>query len=119
MEHCSSPWIILELEVVGAHVDDAGQHPLGVEAPRGHVEVQLADADAEAANAEVPQPQHAGPVRHHHRVNLDTGVRQSTAGHEGSVGVISCMSIFSACFGLLTSVQLAATTWSGQIWISC
>ena len=42
-----------------------------------------------------------------------------TAGHEGAVGVISCMSIFSACFGLLTSVQLAATTWSGQIWISC
>ena len=67
----SSPWIILELEVVGAHVDDAGQHPLGVEAPRGHVEVELADADAEAADAEVPQPQHAGPVRHHHRVNLE------------------------------------------------
>ena len=42
-----------------------------------------------------------------------------TAGHEGSVADISCMSIFSACFGLLTSVQLAATTWSGQIWISC
>ena len=42
-----------------------------------------------------------------------------TAGHEGSVGDVSCMSIFSACFGLLTSVQLAATTWSGQIWISC
>ena len=28
------------------------------------------------------------------------------------------MSIFSACFGLLTSVQLAAKTSSGQIWIS-
>ena len=42
-----------------------------------------------------------------------------TAGHEGAVGDLSCMSIFSACFGLLTSVQLAATTWSGQIWISC
>ena len=44
---------------------------------------------------------------------------QCTAGHEGAVGVISCMSIFSACFVLLTSRQLAATTWSGQIWISC
>ena len=42
-----------------------------------------------------------------------------TAGHEGAVGDLSCMSILSACFGLLTSVQLAATTWSGQIWISC
>ena len=42
-----------------------------------------------------------------------------TAGHEGAVGDLSCMSIFSACFGLLTSRQLAATTWSGQIWISC
>ena len=42
-----------------------------------------------------------------------------TAGHEGSVGDLSCMSIFSACFGLLTSLQLASTTWSGQIWISC
>ena len=42
-----------------------------------------------------------------------------TAGDDGSVGIISCMSIFSACFGLLTSRQLAATTWSGQIWISC
>ena len=41
-----------------------------------------------------------------------------TAGDDGSVGIISCMSIFSACFGLLASVQLAATTWSGQIWIS-
>ena len=40
-------------------------------------------------------------------------------GHKGAVGDLSCMSIFSACFGLLTSVQLAATTWSGQIWISC
>ena len=28
------------------------------------------------------------------------------------------MSIFSACFGLPTTVQLPATTWSGQIWIS-
>ena len=42
-----------------------------------------------------------------------------TTGDEGSVGIISCMSIFSACFVLLTSRQLAATTWSGQIWISC
>ena len=47
------------------------------------------------------------------------GVQHCTAGHEGSVGDLSCMSIFSACFGLLTSVQLAATTWSGQIWIPC
>ena len=45
--------------------------------------------------------------------------KHCTAGHEGAVGDLSCMSIFSACFGLLTSVQLAATTWSGQIWISC
>jgi len=43
---------------------------------------------------------------------------ECTAGHEGAVGVISCMSIFSACFGLLTSVQLAATTCTCQIWIS-
>ena len=42
-----------------------------------------------------------------------------TAGHEGAVGDLSCMSIFSACFGLPTTVQLPATTWSGQIWISC
>ena len=33
-----------------------------------------------------------------------------TAGDEGAVADISCMSIFSACFGLLTSLQLAATT---------
>ena len=45
-------------------------------------------------------------------------VGQCTAGHEGAVADISCISIFSACFGLPTSVQLAATTWSGQIWIS-
>ena len=44
---------------------------------------------------------------------------QCTVGDDGSVGIISCMSIFSACFGLLTRRQLAATTWSGQIWISC
>ena len=41
-----------------------------------------------------------------------------TAGDEGPIADISCMSIFSACFGLPTSVQLTATTWSGQIWIS-
>ena len=45
-------------------------------------------------------------------------VLHCTVGHEGPIGDLSCMSIFSACFGLLTSVQLAATTWSG-IWISC
>ena len=44
---------------------------------------------------------------------------QCTAGHEGPIGDLSCMSIFSACFGLPTTVQLPATTWSGQIWISC
>ena len=44
---------------------------------------------------------------------------QCTAGHEGAIGDLSCMSIFSACFGLPTTVQLPATTWSGQIWISC
>ena len=42
-----------------------------------------------------------------------------TAGHEGPIGDLSCMSIFSACFGLLTSVQLATTTCTCQIWISC
>ena len=42
----------------------------------------------------------------------------STVGDEGPIADISCMSIFSACFGLPTSVQLVATTWSGQIWIS-
>ena len=50
---------------------------------------------------------------------ISTYIPQCTAGDDGSVGIISCMSIFSACFGLLTSRQLAATTWSGQIWISC
>ena len=43
---------------------------------------------------------------------------QCAAGHEGAVADISCMSIFSACFGLPTSVQLAATTCTCQIWIS-
>ena len=42
----------------------------------------------------------------------------STAGHEGAVADISYTSIFSACFGLPTSVQLAATTCTCQIWIS-
>ena len=45
-------------------------------------------------------------------------LKEYTAGHEGAVANISFMSIFSACFGPPTSVQLAATTWSGQIWIS-
>ena len=53
-----------------------------------------------------------------HPEDSKTVPRQYTAGHEGAVGVISCMSIFSACFGLLTSVQLAATTCTCQIWIS-
>ena len=51
--------------------------------------------------------------------NQNIQLIHSTTGHEGSVGDVSCMSIFSACFGLLTSLQLASTTWSGQIWISC
>ena len=44
-----------------------------------------------------------------------TALEQCTAGDDGSVGIISCMSIFSACFGLLTSVQLAATQCTLQI----
>ena len=38
-----------------------------------------------------------------------------TAGDDGSVGVISCMSIFSHVQGLLPRRQLAATRWSAQI----
>ena len=60
---------------------------------------------------------HANARNCYHIISLQS--KKCTAGHEGSVGVLSCMSIFSECFGLLTSVQLAATTWSGQIWISC
>ena len=45
-------------------------------------------------------------------------LKEYTAGHEGAVANISFMSIFSACFGLPTSVQLAATTCTCQIWIS-
>ena len=45
-------------------------------------------------------------------------ILECTAGDEGPIADISCMSIFSACFGLPTCVQLAATTWSAQIWIS-
>ena len=44
---------------------------------------------------------------------LGANTHHCTAGHEGAVAYISCMNIFSACFGLPTSVQLAATTWSG------
>ena len=40
---------------------------------------------------------------------------QCTAGGDGSVGVISCMSIFSHVQGLLPRRQLAATRWSAQI----
>ena len=44
-----------------------------MEAPGRHIEIQLADADAEAPDAQVTQAQHPGPVCHHHRVHL--GVR--------------------------------------------
>ena len=44
---------------------------------------------------------------------------QSTAGDEGPVADISCMNIFSHFQGLLTTVQLPATRWSAQTWISC
>ena len=43
------------------------------------------------------------------------GMNQCTAGGDGSVGVISCMSIFSHVQGLLPRRQLAATRWSAQI----
>ena len=58
-----------------------------------------------------------GGVGDHHALDTPPST-QCTAGHEGEVADISCMSIFSACFGLLTSIQLTDTTWSGQIWIS-
>ena len=44
---------------------------------------------------------------------------QCTAGDEGPVGNLSSESIFADFQGLLTSVQLAATRWPAQIWISC
>ena len=40
---------------------------------------------------------------------------QCTAGDDGSVADISCMSIFSRVQGLLPRRQLAATRWSAQI----
>ena len=42
-----------------------------------------------------------------------------TAGDEGPVANISCMNIFSHFQGLLTTLQLPATSWSAQIWIPC
>ena len=39
-------------------------------------------------------------------------IRQCTAGDEGPVADISCMTIFSHFQGLLTTVQLPATRWS-------
>ena len=42
-------------------------------------------------------------------------VEQCTVGDKGPIAPYP---IFSAYFGLPNSVQLAATTWSGQIWIS-
>ena len=50
---------------------------------------------------------------------LHRSALQRTAGDEGPVGDLSSESIFAHFQGLLTSVQLAATTWSAQIWISC
>ena len=46
-------------------------------------------------------------------------IAECTAGDEGAVGVLSSKSIFAHFQGLLTSFQLAATTWSAQIGISC
>ena len=50
---------------------------------------------------------------------LHRSVLQRTAGDEGPVGDLSSESIFAHFQGLLTSIQLAATKWSAQIWISC
>ena len=50
--------------------------------------------------------------------SLGTVQRQCTAGDEGPLGDLSSESILAHFQGLLTSDQLAATTWSAQIWIS-
>ena len=43
---------------------------------------------------------------------------QCTAGHEGVLSVPSSQSISAYFQGLQTPIQLPATTWSAQIWIS-
>ena len=48
-------------------------------------------------------------------MNFAQSTLHCTAGGDGSVGVISCMSIFSHVQGLLPRRQLAATRWSAQI----
>ena len=52
-----------------------------MEAPGRHVEIQLANADAEAPDTQVTQPQHPGPVCHHHSVHLVTLPVVDHAGH--------------------------------------
>ena len=97
-------------------VDNRGHKVVGLVPPGAGV---TDGAGVEPAGVAWPSPTHTGSGW----TGLDPSpiwrTTYCTTGHEGAVGDLSCMSIFSACFGLLTSVQLAATTWSGQIWISC
>ena len=53
----------------------------GMEASGRHIEVELADTDAEAPDTQVTQAQHPRPVCHHHRVHLSV---------KGKVMQISC-----------------------------
>lgn len=52
-------WIVEELFVVGADVNDAGKNSARMEAAGRDVEVELADGNAKAADAEITETQNS------------------------------------------------------------
>ena len=78
------------------------------------LQVQGEAAPAPAAQAG-PQQQVLQPPGARAPGTVQYSTVQYTAGDEGAIGDLSCISIFSHVQGLLPRRQLAATRWSAQI----
>ena len=62
--------VLAQGRVAGAHVQQDRQGAIGIDAGAQHVERQLADGDAHAVGAQVPEAQDAAAVRDHDDVDL-------------------------------------------------
>ena len=74
-----------QLLVVRADVEHARQHAAGLDAGARHVQVQLADAHADALDAEVAQAEHAGAVGDDDDVDVLGGPVVRDGGEVGDV----------------------------------
>ena len=78
--------IVPQLRIVRAHVEYHRQGSLWMDASAGHIKRQLADGDAHAVAAQVPQAEDTAAVRDHHDVYLGLADQDIDIGHDAMMG---------------------------------